>query len=223
MELPMMKTTALPLLLTLFLLATPAHANLINGSFSDFAGWNGIIYDGADTSVDIAADPHFNLVAGGIELSNDFFFWEVALFQTFIVPNNATLLSFDFSWSLTNATNNALGLDFIQASIFQTNPPSGPAGPLVDLFPASTNFAQEQNSGSVSFDLSAFAGLEITLEFLVSDGDFDESDTFTLGNINIATSSTGGGGGNPIPAPATLLLMLLGLSFAIKARHRKNR
>lgn len=201
--------------LFLLIFNSSASANLINGSFTDFSGWEGIIYDGNDTVVgDLDADSHFNLVTDGLEISNDVSFWEIVLFQTFIVPNNATFLSFDFSWSLTAPfiAGSGLDSDFVQAALIDNG------NGINDMFPGATDFSLAQNSGSISFDMSGFAGTEVTIEFIVQDGDFDERDSFTIGSMVLETDSSGGGnGGNPIPSPSSLILLLGALALLVRS------
>lgn len=181
---------------------------LQNGDLSSFTGWDGIIYDGADTFVDPMTDPHFNLVPAGAALSNDFFFWEVALFQEFDLPSDVTTLSFDFAWSLTDPD-----FDFVQAALI--DPITNTF--LADLFPATVDFSLASNSGNAVTDVSSLAGQTVTIEFLLQDGDFNEQDIFTVGNIQIETAS--------VPEPSTFLLLgigTLGLLLGVRRRNFLN-
>ncbi len=177
------------------LLCLPQGASAIplqNGDLSSFSGWSGSIYDGSSTIVDPATDSHFSLVAGGAELGNDFSFWEVALFQEFDLDSNATNISFDYEWSVTDSSQ-----DFFQAILIDG------AFNLIDLFPIGTDFSLNSNSGTAVTDVSSLAGQTVTIEFLLLDGDFDEGDIFTVGNIQIETAS--------VPEPSTLLLLGIGI------------
>jgi len=182
---------------------------LQNGDFSSFAGWDGVIYDGSDMVVDPATDPLFNLAAGGLaELSNDPTYYEVALYQVFDLPSNVTSLSFDFAWSLTDPSS-----DFVQAALID---PITDAF-LADLFPATVDFSLATNSGTATTDISAFAGQNVLLEFLLQDGDFNEIDTFSIGNVELQLAAA------PVPEPDTLLLFgmgLLALAFGFRSDRR---
>lgn len=181
---------------------------LQNGNFSSFAGWDGVILDSisfVDTVVDPATDPHFNLLGGGLaQLSNDFDFYEVALYQEFDLPSNVKALSFDFAWSLTDPS-----LDFVQATLI--DPVTNTL--LDDLFPVTVDFSLASNSGAATTDISGLAGQTVLLEFLLQDGDFDENDTFTAGNIELQLAA--------VPEPGTLLLLGMG-SFALAFGFRKR-
>lgn len=194
--------------LFLYLVISPAKAALINGDFSDYSGWSGTIYDGTTTTtVDIAADPRFNLVTGGLRLSNNATYFEVLLFQTIIVPNNATFLNFDFNWSVTGPTGSGPDIDLVQASLVNS------AGTLFNLLPAAADLTQSTFTSTANFDLSLFRGTQVTIEFLLGDGDFDEADTFTIDNVQIGTRS---GGATPVPEPSSALILLFSAVLLIR-------
>lgn len=164
---------------------------LQNGGLSSFTGWDAFIYDGSYTAVDPMTDPHFSLAPGGAKLSNDFFYWEVALSQEFDLAADALSISFDYGWSITDS------FDLVQAVLIDS------ASNLYNLFPAGTDFSLTSNSGTAITDISLLAGQAVTIEFLLQDGDWNEQDTFTVGNIQIETAS--------VPEPGILLLLSIGL------------
>ncbi len=186
---------------------------LQDGNFTDFTGWEAVIFDGTDSIVDPTIDPHFTLVGGSTaELSNDSTFFEVALFQTFDLPINAGELSFNFAWSVTNATLPTGPLDpdadLVQATLID----SITFNFLTDLFPLSVDFSLTDNIGLAMTDVRPWAGQSVMIEFLLLDGDFNEQDFFRVGDIAISQ----------IPAPGTLMLMLGGLLYLCRYRSRWN-
>lgn len=210
-----------PLRITLFLLlaasAATAHADPItSGQFGSFAGWSGSIVDsstGDSLPVDPATDPHFNLIGGGFaSLTNDFDFYEVVLFQDFILPDDTLTIAFDFAWLLT--AGDPFFPDFIQAKLID---PVTRAF-LIDLFPLSLDTSAPSASGSIFEDISFLAGQTVSLEFILQDGDFNEADRFDIGNILIATAAV------EVAEPATILLFLAGLAgLLIAGGRRRNR
>ncbi len=75
---------------------------MVNGDFASFDGWTGQLFDGGSSPlVDDALlhpDNRFGRTIGGgmAELANDATYYEVYLYQSFILPSNATTISFDF-------------------------------------------------------------------------------------------------------------------------------
>lgn len=168
-------------------------SHLQNGDFGSFAGWEGELWDGAATSVGPGTDSHFSLPGAGMaEISNDPVFYQVVLFQQFDLPINTVGLSFDFAWTKTDA------FDIVQASLIDATLT------LHDLFPLSVDTNLLTNSGSATTDISSLAGQTVTIEFLLSDGDFDENDRFRVGNIEITEAA--------IPEPGALLLLAIGVA-----------
>jgi|LGVF01.1.fsa_nt_gb hypothetical protein len=180
-------------------LATP----LQNGDFSSgFTGWSGYIWDGSSgTYVDPASDDHFILTEGMSQISNDSTYYEVALFQEFDLPLDAFTLSFNFSWEKTDAW------DVVQATLYNSTE-------MLDLFPSTTNFNQLTASGIATTDISSMAGRTMTIEFLLQDGDWAETDWFKMDNIVIAQQQ-------PIPEPCTMALLGVGIIIGFAPRLRK--
>jgi hypothetical protein len=183
-------------------------APLQNGDFAAWSGWSAEITQETTpntfvtTAVDPASDPHFTLLGGGMaRLANDATYFEVVLFQAFDLPADATNVSFDFAWSKTNAD-----VDVVQADLRD----SGDS--LHDLFPLDVDLFQLTDSGTATTDISALAGQPVILELILQDGDFDETDTFDVGNIAIAA----------VPEPASAGLILLALA-AMAVGHRRRR
>lgn len=184
--------------------ATSTALPLQNGDFTSFAGWQGNLFDGADNPVDPALDAHFSLGGGMASLTNDAIFFEVSLFQTFDLPANATDLSFDFLWQITDP------FDLVQAVLID-----GGMG-LHDLFPGGVDFSLLANGGTAVTDISALAGQTVTIEFLLQDGDFVEQDLFSVGNIGIGIAQ--------VPEPASPLLVAVALAgLALQRRLSARR
>jgi len=192
-------------------------APLQNGNFSSgFTAWTAEITDSfsfAITAVDPVADPHFDLVGGLAKLANDFDFFEVALSQEIMLPADANEFSFDFDWTIT--CDDPLGTcagsfgsnDVVQASFLVAG------SPVLNLFPASIDPLQLTASGTATTDISSYAGQTVVLEFLLQDGDFNEADMFSVGNIGITVAPA------VAPEPTTLAPFALGLAgFAARRR-----
>lgn len=184
------------LLLGSWFLSLGASAGpLLNGSFTDFDGWSGSIRD-SDTDVlvdvDPATDARFSLIGSGFaQLSNDSEYYEVILYQDFDLLSDASTLSFDYSWSLTASDPSAP--DLVQATLWLAD-----FSDFIDLFPPLLDTSAPSGAGNAITDVSAFAGESVSIEFLVQDGDFNESDWLQIGNITIAEA--------PLPGPWTLVL-----------------
>ena len=204
---PILLAAPLGLLLAQPLLAAPFQ----NGSFTSFAGWQGVITDSSTFDEvpvpDLDADSHFTLSGSGfVQLSNDLDYFEVALFQAFDLDPAAKTLSFLFDWSLTAGGPDP---DLVQASLLD---PTGAL--LIDLFPATLDTSASVPlpgfSPAVS-DVSAYAGQAVVLQFLLQDGDFDEQDWLSIGQITIDTGIA--------PVPGTVALMTLG-ALMLRRGHR---
>lgn len=207
-----------PLRITLLLLlaasAATARADPItSGDFGSFAGWSGSIVDSFTLDlipVDPATDPdHFTLIGGGFaRLTNDFDFFEVALFQDFVLPDDTLTIAFDFAWLLT--AGDPFSPDFVQAKLI--DPVTRDF--LIDLFPLSLNTSAPSASGTIFEDISFLAGQTVSLEFILQDGDFNENDRFDIGNIVIETAVV------DVAEPETILLFLTGLAGLLIAGGR---
>jgi hypothetical protein len=198
------------ILASLSLLGAPVvtAAPLQNGDFASWNGWSAEITEETTpntfvtTAVDPASDAHFTQMGGGIaQLANDASYFEAVLFQAFDLPVGAATLSFDYAWSITDAD-----FDVVQADLRDSG------DNLHDLFPLAVDVFQLTNSGTATTDISALAGQAVTIEFILQDGDFNEADTFQVGNIAIAV----------VPEPASGGLLLLPLA-AMAARHHRRR
>lgn len=187
---------------------TSTASTLQNSDFSSFAGWSGEILNSSFLTwdpVNPATDSHFSLLGGGFaRLSNDFDYYGVRLFQEFDIPALATTLSFDYSWDKTHSW------DLIQASLLTSFPfPDD----LLDLFGEPPDFFDPlTKNGSVAADISALAGETVILEFILEDGDLNEADIFSIGNIQI----------NVIPEPGTFFLFGTGLLLLARFGRRKS-
>lgn len=194
--------------IVLLLLATTAHANLINGDFEDFAAWQGALVD-SETLDRLDVDPssygsNFSIVGDGTaELSNSFDYFEVSIRQEFFLALDAAAVAFDMGWSLTSdSAGDFVGFDFVQAILFDALT----GIPLVDLLTGTDTSAAFQPLTRFLADVSGLAGRSVILEFLLQDGDFDESDSLRFGNLEILRDTVIG-----VPEPPTVALMLLGL------------
>ena len=189
----------------------PALANTIaNGGFSNgFTSWQGLIDDGVTASVDPAADPHFLLpTAGFAQVANDSTDYAVSLLQAFALPSasaGALSLRFDFDWNKTSGL-----LDVVQALLLDAA-----GAPLLDLFPSNVDTTLAANTGTAIMDVTAFAGRNVILAFRLEDGDYQERDTLSVGNIAVHTT--------PVPLPASWALLLSGLALPAMLSRRPRR
>ncbi len=111
-----------------------------------------------------------------------------------IVASAGGMLTFDRS--LTG------GADEFVATLFDSA--IGPFGGLLDKL-----FEVGPGSGSHAFDLSAYAGIVLGLEFQLIDADGLINGTLRVSNLDV--SGSGGGGGPSVPTPGTAALLLAGL------------
>ncbi|MDU0356044.1 hypothetical protein RS130_21040 [Paraglaciecola aquimarina] len=198
------------LLLTSLCIGLNANATLLNSDFSSgFDNWQAAVtvYDGVDDisssgdlfstypdSYSTAADSATlttNLDAAGGEV------WEVVMFQDFqldsILMGSSLWLSLDILVDLTDALD-----DFAFAYLKDD----------MDII------LKDLTLGG-SFDVTAYAGDNVSIEFGVLDGDLVLGDTLTVSNIDItevfAPITT-------VPAPATLFLFVASLIWLKRTR-----
>lgn len=174
---------------------------LQNGDFSSgFDNWKGELYDGT-ASVELPADEPFGNHSGiystpgggAATLTPDEVYWNVLLYQAFDVPTTVGMLtlSFSYEWVISDNVN-----DFVLAEL---NDLTGGSG-TVSLFDSSS-----MPSGTINIDITALAGEEAELLFLIEDTDDSRNDSLTIRNITITETMS-------VPAPPTLLLLFAGLT-----------
>lgn len=180
----------------------------INGAPEDFTGAEGLIRNsgtGVLEPADPTTNPHFELDGTGFaRLQNSVDFYEVILFQTLDLAPTAQTLSFHYAWSLT--AGDPASPDFVQATLWLAD-----FSAFLDLFPLSIDTSAPTGSGIATTNISAFAGQQVLLEFLVQDGDFDERDWFEIGRRPA-----------PIPVPTTLTLLLAGAGLLGLTRRQST-
>ena len=160
-----------------------------NGDFTSFAGWQGYLYDGtSSTAVDPATDsPHYSLLGSGPAqlMTKEDAYYDVSLEQTFDLPANALEIIFlHFGWHFTSVVDPP-GIDFSQA-VLTDNVGNNI---LLDLLNGVVPEPNQSNTGTATTAIGSLAGGNVTLRFELQDGDFDEQDTFRIGNIRITQSS----------------------------------
>jgi len=112
----------------------------------------------------------------------------------FVVPNNATALSFDYSFALGEFDAG----DYLQSNIDYVE----------------TWYTDLPGSGHVEFDMTAFQGQTIALDWaLIWGGDDSAGSIGSISNIDLAVS--------PVPEPATLLLIGSGLAGLVGLQRKK--
>ena len=197
------KITTLIILVASMMASSVATAGLINSDFSSgLDAWGGDVqvynYDN-DTSewaldIDFAdyAD-NFSVAADAVTLTTSFDaendFWGAYLYQSFVVNSDAQTLSLDFSADADYS--------------------------FVTLVDDNWNLIHDFASDGLSFDISAWVGSTVSLEFGVEDEDFNLGDTLTVSNINLTRAAA------EVSEPETVLLFLAGL-FAIRRQSAKT-
>ena len=180
------------------LLAGSARATIINPDFSSgFDGWQAQRVDSFTLDVeDVTPEaPEFTIPGGGVaKLSNSFDYFEVALFQSFMLGADVVTVAMDYGWMITDS------VDLVQLSL--RNLATNDIADLFDL--AGLDPTDPSGSGRLEVDISAFAGAQVELLGFVQDGDFDEQEMLSFGNIVFASAPVS------VPAPASGLLVILG-------------
>ncbi|WP_158967234.1 hypothetical protein [Paraglaciecola sp. L3A3] len=198
------------LLLISFFFGLNANATLLNSDFSlGFDNWQAAVtvFDGTDdisSSGDLFAtypDSYTTVPDSAILTTNfDAVFndvWEVVMFQDFQLDNilmgSSLWLSLDVLTDLTDPLS-----DFAFAYLKD------------DM----NNILEDLTLGG-SFDVTAYAGDDVSIEFGVLDGDLFLGDTLTVSNIKITEMLAPI---NPVPAPATLFLFVISLCLIKRSR-----
>ena len=126
--------------------------------------------------------------------------WSVVMYQDFMLDSimlgSSLWLSLDVMFALTDGGDLSSGFldDFAFAQLVDDM-----GNVLLDLTTGGT------------FDVTAWAGSDVALEFGVIDGDFTLGETLNVSNINITEVKA-------VPAPATLFLYILGLVILKRIR-----
>lgn len=190
-----------------------ALAALMNNDFSHgFNDWQGEVviynYDENSDSIDVGditgsyAD-NFSLVGNSVTLTTSFDdendYWSVVLFQDFIVDTiaaNSTLtLSLDVFVELTSIFD-----DYVFAE-------------LLDL---DDNLAAIDLTAGGDFDITAWSGVNASIQFGVMDGDYDVFDSLTVSNLAITETLV------EVPEPATAIIFLMGIAALMRKRCSAN-
>lgn len=116
--------------------------------------------------------------------------------DNFDVDASATTLSFDYDFTLGQFD---VG-DYVQFNVNSSE----------------QWYVEATGTGHVEFDLTAFQGTTISLDWaLVWGGDWDATTTASISNIDVATA--------PVPEPATMLLFGSGLVGLYASNRKKDR
>jgi hypothetical protein len=133
-------------------------------------------------------DPGVTVNSGIVSFSEDINYAAIYLYDdAFLVPNNATILSFNYDLILGQTDIN----DYLSFEI--------------DFVPIQT--ITTSGSGYFEVDLTSYRAQPISLAWgLIWGGEFDDQGTATatVSNIDLATQA------NSVPEPSVLLLLLLG-------------
>ncbi|MCK9293738.1 MAG: PEP-CTERM sorting domain-containing protein [Desulfobulbaceae bacterium] len=122
--------------------------------------------------------------------------------DTFFLPADATILSFDYSFTLG---------EFDEADYLQFNVNYGEAW-----------FVDANGADHVEIDITPYQGQDISLDWaLIWGGDSYAGTTATISNIDLASQDNSSGNNAPVPEPATFLLF--GTGFAGIAWTRLKR
>lgn len=175
-------------------------APLINGDFTSFDGWSGDkgdFFGGTVTTLvgeaELADDANFNH-ANRATLTNDATNFGVSLYQLFDLSAEASLLSVDYSWVMSDASSDSVSAVLLNSTTFDI---------ALNLFQSTDTFVNTA-TGSLTIDVSSLMAGEYQLEFSLIDGDFNETDSLHIANIAVVNASA-------IPVPPTLLLFLSGI------------
>jgi hypothetical protein len=186
-----------------------AQANVINSDFgSAFDDWQGevITYNygipgDTESSGDIFGSfaDNFDTLANSATVmttsdeENDY--WSVVLFQDFTVntvtAGSRLTLSLDVSFNLTNS---------LYDNVFAQ---------LLDL---DDNLSAIDLTSGGDFDITAWHGANVTIQFGVVDGDYDLFDSLTVSNLSITETFA------EVPEPATMFIFLVGVVALIRKR-----
>lgn len=170
----------------LFSWANGANASVIDLNLNDFTP--------SSTNITVSSD------GSSATFTEDTSHSPVELNTLYSVPTDSVYLNFEYV--LDVAASNKDYFDFYLDNISM---------PLFSDGGAPNNY-----SGSLSFDISSFAGTDtpILFSFLSDFGDGGFDSILTISNVNVTTK--------PIPAPATVLLMLSGILSIWGIRKKKN-
>ena len=115
-----------------------------------------------------------------------------------------TKLVFDYEFSELNGGDDEFAAFLYTETEF-------PAGPAFEFF------LYDSGSGTVEFDLSPLAGVDLGLDFQLNSmfGDQTYDSTLIVSNVRIETTAA------PVPEPATMLLMGAGMAV-LAARGKKT-
>ena len=124
-----------------------------------------------------------------------------------IIPAVGTTLSFDYDFSLGLSNNDEFRVNLFNTDTYLSAPP----------LTGFEFFTSQAGSGSVSFDLTSLAGLNLGLDFELRSFDNLLDSTVTISNMRLGPATIA-----PIPEPLTIYSFLLGglLLLLIKRRHK---
>lgn len=186
-----------------------ASAALMNSDFSSgFDHWQGEVvtynYDTNSDNYDLGditgsyAD-NYMITGNSATLTTSFDdendYWSVVLFQDFtvdtITADSTLTLSLDVEIELT--------------SIFDDYA-------FVELLDLDDNLTAIDLTTGGSFDITAWSGVNASIQFGVMDGDFDVFDSLTVSNLTITETLA------KVPEPSTVLIFLTGIALLIRKR-----
>lgn len=190
-----------------------ASAALINNDFSSgFDHWQGEVviynYDTFSESAPIGditgsyAD-NYTVTGNAATLSTSFDdendYWAVTLYQDFtvnsIAAGSSLTLSLDVVADLTDVFD-----DYAFAE-------------LLDL---DDNLAAIDLTAGGDFDITAWSGVNASIQFGVMDGDYEVFDSLTVSNLAITETLS------EVPEPATALIFLMGIAGLMRKRWSAN-
>ena len=152
------------------------------------------------------------------------------LSNAFTLESDADLLTFDFNFLTEEFTgSNALAFDFFETYLVTSTGTElitsmdttytgfySIDGGTPVVAPDGSLFLDQTGFMSVAYDVSGYSGMDVALQFSVSDewdGSFDSG--LLIDNIDVTTQSA------PVPEPATLFLLGSGL-IGLAGFQRKN-